>query len=170
MEKRIARVRLGAVLILTIIIAACGDTDQTDTPPNNAPEDGVQEETDNNDTGNEAGSESTTEADTNAPYNFTEFELEADFNDIINVVDVEYDYETHDTEAEYKNKSENIDLKGNEAMEELDAIFTAFNFDENTPDEEVLNTVMEAFNIPENADSVQLEIEFADGSEKEYHQ
>jgi len=47
---------------------------------------------------------------------------------------------------------------------------SSLTFDENTPDDEVLNEVLEAFEIPEEAKNIELDIEFQNGTEKEYIQ
>lgn len=161
--------------ILTLMVAACGDDDTVTDPPSNNQADTEQdtnmddtqdETTDNTDTN--ADDNTNNNADINPNYNFTSFSLEADFENENDAVDVDYEVDTDETEASYVDKQQGINLFGNEAMDELDSIFNAFRFDENTADEEVLNEVIEAFNIPEDATNVELEIDFTSGVEKEY--
>ncbi|MCF3941963.1 YusW family protein [Oceanobacillus alkalisoli] len=166
------------ILLLSTILAACGDNDEVTNPPqddtttenpdNGAADDNTNEDnqTDNN---NEANGDSDN-ADFTSDYIFTSFDLEVDIENNDDAVDVDYDVDDDDNEIEasYVNKPDNINLRGNEAMDELDSIFTSFEFDENTPDEEVINEVLQAFNIPEDAAKVDLEIEFGDNVEKEY--
>ena len=181
---------LPAVLItLSLVVAACGDNDEVTNPPQNETTDTTEQgtetnqdettndaTTDDNATDGSTSTDDTTEGttdnstDLNSNYNFTSFNLEADVENDKDAVDVDFDVETEGTEASYENKQQGIKLAGDEAMDELDSIFTAFRFDEETPDEEVLSEVLEAFNIPEGATNVELEIDFASGTEKEYNQ
>lgn len=170
------------ILLLSITLAACGNNDEVTNPPQNdttteEPNDGATEgdpgddnhtddQTDNN---NQANGDSNN-TDLTSDYAFTSFDLEVDIENNDDAVDVDYDVDDDDKdiEASYENKPENINLRGNEAMDELNSIFTSFQFDENTPDEEVINEVLQAFNIPEDAAKIDLEIEFDGNVEKEY--
>ncbi|SES24921.1 YusW-like protein [Gracilibacillus ureilyticus] len=155
---------IGSSIIFFLLLVACGDNDEVENPPQNNPDDNQQQaEENNNNTTND------TEANTDTGYPFTTFDLEADFQDTNDTLDVDYENEQDDQmEASYQDKSQDIDLNGDAAMEELDSIFSSFDFDENTSDEEILNTVTQAFNIPEEAQNVELDIQFSNGTEKEY--
>ncbi|QGS69884.1 hypothetical protein CV093_06845 [Oceanobacillus sp. 143] len=48
--------------------------------------------------------------------------------------------------------------------------FSGFDFDKDTANEDVLSSVLSAFNVPDDAINVELEIEFTDGTEKTYTQ
>ncbi|WP_058309133.1 YusW family protein [Gracilibacillus massiliensis] len=101
------------------------------------------------------------DANPSTKYSFTKLELEADFEDINDTLEVEYENEQNDEmEASYKDKSQDIDLNGEVAMEELDRIFSSFTFDQNTTEDEVLKTITDAFNIPKDAQKLELEIQF----------
>ncbi|WP_164219227.1 YusW family protein [Virgibacillus sp. YIM 98842] len=160
--------RLGAVIILTLLLAACGNNDEVENPPDDGTGDSEQQTGNTNDTNNDTG----TDADTNTEYGFFSFDLEADYTENDDdALDVDFENEPNDEmEASYRDREQGIDLIGDEAMEQLDIIFSSFHFDEKTPDEEVLNAVIEGFNIPEDAIEIELEIEFDSGTEKEYQQ
>nr|WP_245301675.1 YusW family protein [Virgibacillus natechei] len=150
-------------MILSILLVACGDNDEVENPPQNADEEQQQANENNTDSTND------TDANTNTEYDFTKFDLEADYEDTDDTLDVDYENEQDEQmEASYRDKSQDIDLNGDAAMEELDSIFSSFNFDESTPEEEILNTITEAFNIPKEAQDIELEIQFSSGTEKEY--
>ncbi|SHF98422.1 YusW-like protein [Ornithinibacillus halophilus] len=163
--------------MLSLFLVACGDSDEVENPPENATNEGQQEtenntnstgDTEGND-GNTNNTEITEDSTTNSGYGFTNFELDADYDSIDDALDVDYENEKNDElEASYQDKAQDIDLKGDAAMEELDRIFSTFTFDENTSDDEVLNTVIEAFNLPVDAQEIELEIQFNSGTEKEY--
>ncbi len=141
-------------MILSLLLFACGDNDEVENPPQNATDEDQQQGTEN---------------DTNTDYGFTEFDLDADYQDTNDALDVDYEHENNDKiEASYRDKAQEINLTGDAALEELDSIFSSFTFDENTPDEEILNTVTEAFNVPKDAKNIELDILFNGGMEKEY--
>ncbi|KMY54287.1 hypothetical protein AC623_10405 [Bacillus sp. FJAT-27231] len=104
----------------------------------------------------------------NASYPFTSFDLDVDLNGKDDAIDVDYDQDKKGTEASYVNQTKNQNLQGDAAMKELDEIFSSFAFNERTPDDEVLKSVEQAFDIPKDARSVELEINFAGGPEKKY--
>ncbi|WP_052342541.1 YusW family protein [Bacillus sp. EB01] len=86
----------------------------------------------------------------------------------MDALDISYEKEKDETEASYIDKDNNIELKGNEAMKELDEKFKSFTFNQHTPDEQVLEQVFKAFDLPENTKEIVIEIVYADGIEKEY--
>ncbi|MFC3038660.1 YusW family protein [Virgibacillus xinjiangensis] len=165
-----------AIIALTLLLAACGNGGETDESPADQSEGqpaGENEQMDNA-SENDGGTDQTTgandeEATTSSQsYGFTQFSVEADIDGTRDAVEVEYEQENDTTEASYQDENAGIQLKGDEAMEELDSIFTEFTFDESTPEEEVAQEVAQAFNIPEDAEEFEVEIEFDDQNELEY--
>ncbi|MBP2076802.1 YusW family protein [Oceanobacillus polygoni] len=173
---------LVTIMTFGLLIAACGTSDEGTNPPadnnageteNNATDDQNQDDTNtdtNTDTSETDNDRDNVTTDMESDYPFTSFDLEADFEGTEDIVEVEYEQDTNETEASYRNETQGIQLRGDEAMQELDSIFSTFDFDENTPKEEVLSTVLEAFNIPSDAQHVELDIEFVGGTEVEYQQ
>lgn len=153
---------VGPMIVMMLIVAACGNNDEVTNPPENSTAEQQQQETQTND-------ETNTDSRAEAPYAFIEFDLEVDLDDKKDAIEVEYEYETNETEASYDDYEQDIHLSGKEAIEKLDEIFSSFTFTEDTANEEVLNTVIEAFDIPEDA-TIDLDIEFPNGTEKEYKQ
>ena len=139
---------ISAVLLAVALpLAGCADKDEVQNQPEKAPvkDDGA-----------------------NATYPFTSFDLDVDLDGTNEAIDVSYEQDKEGTEASYVNKTKNQNLNGDEAMNELDEVFSSFAFNERTPDDEVLKSVEQAFDIPKNAKSVELEIDFAGGTEKKY--
>ncbi|RLL42656.1 hypothetical protein D8M04_13950 [Oceanobacillus piezotolerans] len=155
---------IGSMMILSLVLVACGDNDEVENPPQNKSSENQQQAD-----GDNTNTNTNTDTTTNSDYGFKKFELDADYQDNNDALDVDFENEQNDKmEASYRDKSQDIDLNDDAAMEELDKIFSSFNFDENTSDEEVLDSVAEAFNIPEDAQNMELEIEFSNGTEKAY--
>ncbi|MHA6251570.1 YusW family protein [Oceanobacillus sp. CAU 1775] len=166
-----------AVLFIatTLFLVACNDDEEVTEPlPGDGDTSGeVSDENDTDTTGEEGTADNdTTEgsdnnSDVNDRYNFVEFSLEVDVDQDEDVIDVEFETDADGTEAKYVDKSQDIDLTGDEAMDKLDSIFTTFNFDDVSSDDEIIREITEAFNIPENASNIDIDVEFQNGSERD---
>ncbi|WP_249870645.1 YusW family protein [Oceanobacillus saliphilus] len=173
LNTRITLILLSLVLLL--LLAACGaDNENVEENEVNQEFTDSPEESNTIEAENDAIDDSkTTSKNENhgneSAYPFVSFELEADFEGTNDAVDVEYELDGERIEASYIDKLKGIQLSGDEAMAELDNIFTSFGFDKDSPEDEVLSEVLEAFNIPEDADKVEIEIEFTEGNEIEYN-
>jgi len=171
----------GAVLFLSIVLMACGtdNTSETDNQDVNLTEnteeilDDAEQNKDETKEDSSNGTKDNTEdqAAAETPYGFLEFNLEANlegYNDD-EALDVEYEYETDEIEASYHDRLNDINLSGEDALTELDRVFSSFSFDENTPEDDILDEVLEEFNVLDEASEVELEIEFENGTELEYN-
>ncbi|WP_165569424.1 MULTISPECIES: YusW family protein [unclassified Exiguobacterium] len=134
-----------------LLLVGCGDADEVTNQPSDAPVE------------NEANSEN------NSMYTFNKFELDVDYPNVNDAIQVEYETEMNSTEASYERKEDDLNLRGDEAMQELDSLFGQLNFDKDTPDEEVLNQIKATFNV-EDAQSIEADVTFTDGTEKEYRE
>lgn len=171
------------LIALFFLLGACGDEEEVQNPPQtDDTEQGTVDDGTGDNTNDEATDDSmddnaddTTGNATNgnttgeAKYGFTDFSLDVDMDGDDDAIDVDYEVEANSIEASYKDKEQGIDLAGDEALQELDGIFSAFEFDENTPRDEVLQEVREAFQVNEDAKNVELEITFSSGTEIEYN-
>ncbi|WP_162800285.1 YusW family protein [Oceanobacillus zhaokaii] len=154
---------IGLLLTISFLLIACGDNDEVQNPVNNN-----QQGTENN-TNNNGENDNVNETAESA-YSFNSFNLEADIENTEDAIEVDYNKEMNETEASYEDRLQGIQLAGDEAMQELDSIFSGFDFDKDTANEDVLSSVLSAFNVPDDAINVELEIEFTDGTEKTYTQ
>jgi len=171
------------MLFLSTVLIACGtnNADEADNQEVNLTDD-TEETLD--DTENEAGEptqDSTGDNGTNGnaedqsametPYGFQEFTLEAKLegHEDDEALDVEYEYETDEIEASYLDRLNDVNLSGEEALQELDSILSSLTFDANTPEDEVLDEVLEGFNVLDEASDIELEIEFENGTDREYN-
>jgi len=100
-------------------------------------------------------------------YNFRSFELDIDTVDQHDAIEASYEKEKIGYEAVYVNKLADINVRNAEALNYLEPIFSSLNIDPTTPDTEVIQRVSEAFGGVDYTD-FELEIEFKDGSEREY--
>ncbi|PPA71600.1 YusW family protein [Jeotgalibacillus proteolyticus] len=143
------------------VAAACSD-DETVENPESAPSIEENEEAQTNDTGDNPEAESTT-------ISFREFEFDADYEGNDNDFEVSYDSEGN-IEASYEDQRNQMLLSGDDAYQEIEPILSGFDFTADTPDDEVFQAVIDGFEIEEGYQSLEIDITFEDGTEKEYEQ
>lgn len=159
------RLKLIRITILaTIFLVACNDDkDEVTTAPESAP---TEQDDTNTSTNTNTTTNSTTTTD--APFNFSSFSLDVDFPGM-ETYEVDYDNEATGVEASIKDDRNYVKLTGDDAYSQLERLFKQFTFDATTPDEEVLKEVLTLFSIADDYQSVEIEVRFADGAEKEYN-
>ncbi|QQK75462.1 hypothetical protein HUG15_07630 [Salicibibacter cibarius] len=98
---------------------------------------------------------------------YDEFELEAEYSH--GEYEAEYDYEGGNPEAEIEDtrNGEDIEMEGEEALEELAGILPEMDIDENSGDDDILDAAIDAFNLDEDYSELEVEAEFFDGGETE---
>lgn len=96
---------------------------------------------------------------------FSKFDLEVEY-----AVDKEYDfdYEEKDDDGDYKaelyDSIHDTRLYGMEAFNALYSLTEELHFDENTPKEEIIQHILERFNLDQDYSSFELEIKFKNGA------
>ena len=104
---------------------------------------------------------------TNAPYNFTHFDLDVDYSPTESY-EVDYENELEGAEAKLEDDLNNHKHHGDEAYGILQPLFERLSFDATTPNDEVIKEVISVFSLNEDYTNFELEVEFADGTKKEY--
>nr|WP_106782769.1 YusW family protein [Lysinibacillus timonensis] len=165
-----------AAIVVFLILSGCNaDDDQVTNVPENVPVEQDGAVTQNGTTtqnGTNTQTDATTQSDTNqteqATIPFTNFDLDVKY-DNNQEYDVDYESEQNGMEAEIKDDRANNQLKGDEAFAVLQPIFEQLTFNKETPEEEVISEVVNAFNLDGNYQEFELDVEFPDGTEKEYN-
>ncbi|WP_294741567.1 YusW family protein [uncultured Exiguobacterium sp.] len=149
---------VATLFAMSLMLAGCGN-DETST-------DKVEEgATNSNTTDDTMKDKDTVTKNAETDYGFTSLSIEADVDGDQDAIDISYDREKNGTEAEYQYKGEN--KRGDAAMTELDAKFKNLKVDADTSEKEVIAEVERVFAI-QNASRLEVEIDFSDGTEKEY--
>ncbi|MDI3236138.1 YusW family protein [Exiguobacterium antarcticum] len=157
------------VLGLALFAAGCGNSDNQETEK-------VEETTTTDD--NSMNDDSTMKDDSSGTqdqdmvtenadkdYRFVSLSVEADTADMMDMVDISYDRDNDGTEADYKMDGERS--QGNEAMKILDPKLDELNMDANTSNDDAIAEIEKVFDI-KDATRLEVEIEFANGTEKEF--
>lgn len=143
-----------------LILGACGDDEQVTQPVNN----------DNQEQPAETGNTDTTSSEFGETFGFTDFDFNVDFPDMDDMIEISYEEDRDQIEAEYKNKMTDTDVSGNAAMDEIEPGFSQLELTAETPDADVIAQVIEAFGVEDGFTELEIEIRFPDGTEKEYQQ
>lgn len=100
-------------------------------------------------------------------FSFSKFSLDIDY---ANNQSYELDYKKNSNgiEAEIKDDRSNKKVIGKKAYNMIIPKLNKLTFDKNTSDADVKSEILTAFNINENYEKIELEVKFADGTEKKY--
>ena len=161
MKKILSILAVGA---LTFMVAGCGDDNNND---NQTANDNTANEQQSNNTSN---SDQGTANDTNAQENetpFNEFSLEVKYPNN-QEYEAEYDYENNRIDASIEDDVNNTRVKGEDAEKQLRDKLKSLNIDAQTSEKDVISSVISAFDVADNYQAIDVDITFADGTEKEY--
>ncbi|WP_231744986.1 YusW family protein [Lysinibacillus sp. F5] len=142
------------ISFMTVILYGC-NKDEVKDVPTNAP-------------ANQNGTQQTGDTPTEQmTFNFLEFSLDVDYS-ATESYEVEYEDKKSGIEAKLQDDRKNERLQGDEAYTKLEPLFKQLNFDSTTPNDEVIDQVIKVFNIEANYQSIEVDVEFVDGNEKEF--
>lgn len=152
------------MLSSAMVLAACGDSDEVTEPV--APEQETQESENTSDASPSGGVEE--ENIGGGTFGFTEFSVDADYPELDDAVDISYEEDKDRVEAEYSNRFSEQNLSGNDAMDELEPAFQQLEITKDSTDDEAIQQVVEAFGLEDGYTSMEVEVRFEDGTEKEF--
>ncbi|RAZ69425.1 YusW family protein [Planococcus maitriensis] len=157
------------IMSTTLALAACGDDEEVTQPvTDEAPEETtLPEEESTEDASPSGGTEGTADGET---YGFTDLSVDVDMPEQDDALDLSYEEERGQVEAEYENKIDGVDLSGDEAFNEMEQGLSQLDITPDTPDDEVISQVVEAFGIDSGFKKIEIEVDYADGSDKNYEQ
>ena len=101
------------------------------------------------------------------PFNFLEFALDVDYTPTESY-EIEYENKKTGLEVKLKDDRNNERIQGDEAYTKVEPLLKQLTFDSTTPNDEVIEQVIKVFNIKDDYQSIEVEVEFADGTEKEF--
>ena len=151
------------------IMSACGaGTDNSDDTPStttNEPTPDIHQENTSDSTENTNGDNS---PQTDDRFSFEKFDLDVEYGD---GESFEVDYAEKNNgqiEADWEDERNNESLTDVEAMEKIKPVFDSFSFNEESSETEVINEVVDGFELNNDYTDFELEIDFPNNTEKEY--
>jgi len=157
------------VLGLALFAAGCGNSDNQETEKveetTTTDDNSMTDDSTMNDDSSGTQDQDTVTENADKDYGFVSLSVEADTADMMDMVDISYDRDNDGTEADYKMDGERS--QGNEAMKILDPKLDELNIDANTSNDDAIAEIEKVFDI-KDATRLEVEIEFADGTEKEF--
>lgn len=151
-----------------LILGACGDDEQVTEPVNNENQEQPADAGGTENASPEGGLDQNSIG--GKTFGFTELDVNVDFPDMDDMIELNYEEDRDKVEAEYKNKMTETDLSGNDAMDEIEPGLSQLELTTNTPDDEAISQVVEAFGIEDGFTEIEIEVRYPDGTEKEYRQ
>lgn len=162
MNKKIAL--YAAVPLLALSLAACNSEDESKKEDTKTEQnDTTNNESSSTDSTTTEESTSTTDV-TEQPYRELDLEVKYPTGDYT----LEYEKQSNGEVAEVEDERQNTKKTGDEALGELQPLMEKFTFDENTSDEEVKKQIMDHVKIDDDYTSIELNVTFNNGTEKEY--
>ncbi|GAK12318.1 YusW family protein [Geomicrobium sp. JCM 19039] len=148
-------------ILIALGLVGCGGTDdgtvENEQPP-------MEESTPTEDEGM-AGDETT--GGWHESLSFEEFQLDVEYKS--EEYEVDYDYNNGNPEAEIQDTrgGSNIQVAGDEALDQLASILPELDIDEQTSPDELVQAVVEAFDLDETYDELDVDVEFFNNEEIE---
>lgn len=152
------------MLSSAMVLAACGDSDEVTEPIE--PEQQTPESESTSDANPGGGTDE--EKIGGETFGFTEFSVDADYPELDDAIDISYEEDRDKVEAEYNNRFSEQKLSGNEAMDELEPAFQKLDITQDSADDEVIQQITDAFGLEDGYTSMEVEVRFSDGTEKEF--
>ena len=149
---------VASLILSTALLGACGDKDE------------ITKDVTNNNTSNDIEDDAPGEdpADTGESFGFKKFELEVDYPDQEEAIDVNYEEKKDSTDAEYRNvDDDNADVTGDDAMAKLRIFLGNLKLKEDMSDEEIINQIVETFDIKDNHTKIDVDITWFNDKKKE---
>ncbi|WP_238942574.1 YusW family protein [Planococcus beigongshangi] len=156
-------VATGILFSSMLLLSACGNEDEVTEPitdETSQPADGVED-------ANPSGSLSQGDVGGEV-FGFVDFDLDVDLPDQDDALQVSYDEDRDKVEAEYENKSTNENLQGNDAFDKIEPLLAELQLTADMADDEVINKAIEVFSIEDGYKSIDIEVTYPDGTEKDY--
>lgn len=153
--------------MLVPVIAGCNNTatDTNDTNGDNTTTENAVENNAGNNTGNNADNR-----DQDFKFSFTDFDLNVNYQDTAKNYKAAYRAKTDNEamEVTVQDPKANVTLTGDEAMDKLKPLLDQLKFDKDTPDQEVIDQVVDVFQLDKDYQNFDLKVVFTDGTKKEY--
>lgn len=156
-------VATGILFSSMLLLGACGNDEEVTEPITNdtsQPADGVED-------ANPGGGLSDENVGGEV-FGFVEFDLDVDLPDQDDALQVSYDEDRDKAEAEYENKSTKENLKGNDAFDKIEPLLAELQLTPDMAEDEVINKVIEVFGIEQGYKSIDIDVTYPDGTEKDY--
>lgn len=164
------------MLVLSLVLVACGGNDDADNQSDNMGEDNTAEESEQE--ADDSAVEDDTESDSDTAdsddmkskmdeLDYVDFELEVDYGQ-----DKEYEAEIEqkngNVKADLEDEINGEDLNGQEAFDKVYPLVEQLTIDKDTEKEDAISEVLDVFELEDNYTKFELEITFSDGVKMEF--
>jgi hypothetical protein len=160
------------MLIFTMILSACAADDEGAKDNNKGNDIEESEQEDNPEVNPEDTSEDNSEDTTGdlpaSTFGFDRFELHVEMPELPDALVAIYNQQDS-KEVHYADRFTEENLRGAEAMAQLEPILKNLKITEDLSDDEVIDQIVQAFPVKEGYTAIDAAITFSNGNTKEYH-
>lgn len=161
------KTRLLSALIFSsvLVLGACGESNEVEEPVGNESQTEPAPKT------GEASPGGGTDEDSigGETFGFTELNIEAEYPEQDDPVEIDYSEDRDNVFAEYKNPLTGDDASGDDALNLMEQSLQKLELTADTSEEEAITQIVEAFGLEENYESIEVEVRYPDGEDKEYN-
>lgn len=176
------------MLILSFLIVACGQGNDTDNVDNNSDvstndaaqnnntstannDDNIADNgmTDNSDqTEEEPAADPDDQIQKMESLEYIDFELAVEYTDE-QEYEADLELDNNRVEAKLEDDLNGVEIEGDGAFDEIYPLVEQLTIDQNTSKEDVIQQIIDVFDLPSDYNEFELEITFKDGTKKEYN-
>lgn len=164
MAYKKTRILPALIFSSVLVLGACGESTEVEEPVGNESQTEPAPKT------GEASPGGGTDEDSigGETFGFTELNVEAEYPDQDNPVEIDYSEDRDNVFAEYKNPLTGDDATGDDALNLMEQSLQKLELTTDTSEEEAITQIVEAFGLEENYESLEVEVRYPNGEDKEY--
>lgn len=159
------RILSALIFSSVLVLGACGESNEVNEPVGN------EAQTDPEPKTGDASPGGGTDEDNigGETFGFTELNIEAEYPELDDPVEIEYAEDRDNVFAEYKNPLTGDDASGDDAFDLMEQSLQKLELTNDIPEEEAITQIVEAFGLEENYESLEVEVRYPGGEDKEYN-
>lgn len=159
-----SRILPALIFSSVLVLSACGESNEVNEPVGNESQTEVAPK--NADASPGGGTDE--DSIGGETFGFTELNIEAEYPEQDDSVEIEYAEDRDNVFAEYKNPLTGDDASGDDALNLMEQSLQKLELTAELAEEDAITQIVEAFGLEENYESIEVEVRYPDGTDKDY--
>lgn len=160
-----SRILSALIFSSVLVLGACGESNEVNEPVGNESQTDPAPKTGNASPGGGTDEDSIG----GKTFGFTELNIEAEYPEQDDSVEIEYAEDRDNVFAEYKNPLTGDDASGDDALNLMEQSLQKLELNNDISEEDAITQIVEAFGLEENYESIEVEVRYPGGEDKEYN-
>lgn len=160
-----SRILSALIFSSVLVLGACGESNEVNEPVGNESQTDPAPKTGNASPGGGTDEDSIG----GKTFGFTELNIEAEYPEQDDPVEIEYAEDRDNVFAEYKNPLTGDDASGDDALNLMEQSLQKLELNNDISEEDAITQIVEAFGLEENYESIEVEVRYPGGEDKEYN-